>query len=94
MEAEEAKKSFDLKMFSKVIEVDGTMNPTAIQKYIVDSTERIFQRLPLKEISVTQYVGPEGSSSIASLLPAVGALTQAQANIKKWTSLLIFNTFI
>lgn len=52
MEAEEVKKTFELKMFSKVIEVDGSMNHVAIQKYMIDSTERIYNRLPLKEISV------------------------------------------
>lgn len=77
MEAEELRKSFDLKMFQKSIEVDATMNPVAIQKYIVDSTERIYSKLPLKEISVNQYVGPENTSNISSLLPAIGMLQQA-----------------
>ena len=51
-QALQVRKEFDLKMFAMEVEANGKMNPTALQKYIVDSTERIYNRLPIKEISI------------------------------------------
>lgn len=73
-QALQVRKEFDLKMFSMEVEAHGKMNPTALQKYIVDSTERIYNRLPIKEISINQYTGPENTSNISSLLPGIGML--------------------
>ncbi|KAL4455783.1 hypothetical protein ABPG74_003193 [Tetrahymena malaccensis] len=70
-EQERLDKEFQLEMFKKTVEADKNLDGAALQKYIVDSTERIYQRLPLKEISVNSYVGPDGVQNIASLLPAL-----------------------
>ena len=66
-------------MFSMEVEANGKMNPVSLQKYIVDSTERIYNRLPIKEISINQYTGPENTSNISSLLPGIGMLQQQHA---------------
>lgn len=80
MDAERLRKLFDLEIFEKTAEADGRMNAVALQKYIVDSTERIYSKLPLREINVSSYTGPENTSNIASLLPAIGMMQQAASN--------------
>ncbi|KAL4489277.1 hypothetical protein ABPG72_006341 [Tetrahymena utriculariae] len=77
-EQERLEKEFALEMFKKTVEAEKTLDGAALQKYIVDSTERIYQRLPLKEISVNSYIGPEGVSNISSLLPAISMVNNLQ----------------
>lgn len=49
-----------------------------MQKMLLDATERIFNKLPLKEVRVNNFVAPENSMNLASLLPGLGMAKQLE----------------
>jgi len=46
---------------------------------LLEATERIFNKLPLKEVRVNNFVTPEKAGNISSLLPGIGMM-QLQTN--------------
>lgn len=52
------------------IEIDKTHNEVSLQKYAIDSTERVYKKLATREIKVSQFVG-DTKNVVASLLPGL-----------------------
>lgn len=48
--------------------MDKLHDDKTLQKYQIDATERIYNRIGIKEIKINQFVG-EGKANLASLLP-------------------------
>ncbi|CAL6077247.1 SPFH_domain/Band 7 family protein [Hexamita inflata] len=76
LEIDKINNEFALKKFEEQLKVEKLMTPTNLQKYMIDQTKAIYQGLPLKEIKLNQYIGPEQTGNIASMLPAVGMMMQ------------------
>jgi len=55
----------------KKLELDRLHDDKTLQKYQIDTMERIYQKLGVKEIKINQFVG-DGKSSLASILPGMG----------------------
>ncbi|CAL6077228.1 SPFH_domain/Band 7 family protein [Hexamita inflata] len=76
LEIDKINNEFALQKFEEQLKVEKLMTPTNLQKYMIDQTKAIYQGLPLKEIKLNQYIGPEQTGNIASMLPAVGMMMQ------------------
>ncbi|CAL6112736.1 SPFH_domain/Band 7 family protein [Hexamita inflata] len=76
LEIDKINNEFALKKFEEQLKIEKLMTPTNLQKYMIDQTKAIYQGLPLKEIKLNQYIGPEQTGNIASMLPAVGMMMQ------------------
>jgi hypothetical protein len=55
----------------KKLELDRLHDEKTLQKYQIDTMERIYQKLGVKEIKINQFVG-DGKSNLASILPSMG----------------------
>lgn len=67
-EASRLRTEFELEFARKRLELDRQQNQTTLRKYQIDSTERIYTKLGIKEIKINQFTG-EGQTSLGSLLP-------------------------
>eukprot|EP00703_Trepomonas_sp_PC1_P004277 JAP92329.1 SPFH domain/Band 7 family protein [Trepomonas sp. PC1] len=76
LEIEKINNDFMLQKFADQLKIEKNMDPLTMQKYMIDATKQIYQDLPLKEIKLNQYIGPEQTSNIASMLPAMGMMMQ------------------
>ncbi|CAL6062788.1 SPFH_domain/Band 7 family protein [Hexamita inflata] len=76
LEIDKINNEFALQKFEEQLKIEKLMTPTNLQKYMIDQTKAIYQGLPLKEIKLNQYIGPEQTGNIASMLPAVGMMMQ------------------
>ncbi|CAL6107764.1 SPFH_domain/Band 7 family protein [Hexamita inflata] len=81
LEIDKINNEFALQKFEEQLKVEKLMTPTNLQKYMIDQTKAIYQGLPLKEIKLNQYIGPEQTGNIASMLPAVGMMMQQNQEI-------------
>lgn len=52
------------------LDVDRLHDNKTLQKYQIDTMERIYTKLGVKEIKINQYVGEQ--SNLASILPGLG----------------------
>ena len=67
----EMKQNFELEYQKKLLEVDRLHDNKTLQKYQIDSMERIYNKLGIKEVRINQFVGGN-ESSLASVLPSLG----------------------
>ena len=65
------KQDFDLDYQKKLLEVDRLHDNKTLQKYQIDSMERIYNKLGIKEVKINQFVGGD-QTSLASVLPSLG----------------------
>lgn len=68
---ENARNEAELQHTLKALELSKTHDETSLRKYQIDSMERIYNRIGVKEMSINQFSG-EPNSSLASLLPTLG----------------------
>ncbi len=68
---EELKQDFELQFAKKKLDVDRLHDDKTLQKYQIDSMERIYNKLGIKEVRINQFVG-DNKSSLASILPTMG----------------------
>lgn len=61
----------ELDMMKKRLEVDRLHDEKTLQKYQIDSMERIYNKLGIKEVKINQFVG-DNKSTLASILPTLG----------------------
>merc|ERR1712216_633087 len=52
----------ELKLYTQRMDAEGRMTAVNLQKYAIDSTQRIFEKLPLKDIKVHNYMGADEAS--------------------------------
>jgi hypothetical protein len=70
---------FENANIGKNIEIDKMHNDISLQKYTIDSTERVYKKLATREIKVSQFVG-DTKNVVASLLPGLQfAIAQGRA---------------
>lgn len=62
---------FELDMMKKKLDVDRLHDEKTLQKYQIDSMERIYNKLGIKEVRINQFVG-DNKSTLASILPTLG----------------------
>lgn len=65
------KLDFELEFARKRLELDKEHDDKTLLKYQIDSTERIYNRLGIKEIKINQFTG-DSKTSLASILPQMG----------------------
>ena len=68
---EDLKHNFELEFMRKKLEVDKLHDDKTLQKYQIDTMERIYNKLGIKEVKINQFVG-DSKSSLASILPTMG----------------------
>ena len=73
------KQTFELDYQKKLIDVDRLHDEKTLQKYQIDTMERIYNKLGIREVKINQFVGGEGQSNLASILPSLG-FTMNQLN--------------
>ena len=66
------KQNFEIEYQKKLLEVDRLHDAKTLQKYQIDSMERIYNKLGIKEVRINQFVGGNEQSSLASILPSLG----------------------
>ena len=72
--AAKMKIEYDMKNARIRLDLDKEHNETSLLKYQIDTTERLFQKIGLRELKINQYSG-ESKTDLLSLLPAMaGAL--------------------
>jgi hypothetical protein len=54
------------------LELDKQHNETSLLKYQIDVTERIYQRVGVKELKINQFSG-ESKTNLLSLIPMMTA---------------------
>lgn len=68
----------ELKLYTQRMDAEGRMTAVNLQKYAIDSTQRIFEKLPLKDIKVHNYMGAdEAGGGAGRLLPGLQQLQQS-----------------
>jgi hypothetical protein len=55
------------------LDLDKLHDEKTLQKYQIDTTERIYNKLGIKEVRINQFVG-DGKTNLASILPSMGYL--------------------
>jgi hypothetical protein len=65
------KLDFELEFSRKRLDLDKEHDEKTLLKYQIDSTERIYNRLGIKEIKINQFTG-DSKTSLAGLLPQMG----------------------
>lgn len=65
------KQDFEIEFTKKKLEVDRLHDDKTLQKYQIDSMERIYNKLGIKDVRINQFVG-DGKTSLASILPTLG----------------------
>jgi hypothetical protein len=53
-----------LENYRKNLKAETDMNEISFKKYLTDSTERIYSKIPLNEVKLNAYSGPEKSANI------------------------------
>lgn len=65
------RQDFEIEYARKRLELDKEYDDKTLLKYQIDSTERVYSRLGIKEIKINQFTG-DSKTSLASLLPQMG----------------------
>jgi hypothetical protein len=55
----------------KRLSLDKEQTPITLRKYQIDSTERVYTKLNVKEIKINQFTG-DSKTNLGSLLPQMG----------------------
>jgi len=66
------KQNFELDYQRKLLEVDKLHDEKTLKKYSIDSMERIYNKLGIKEVRINQFVGGGDQSNLATILPSLG----------------------
>lgn len=66
----EERQNFELDMKKEKIDFDRMHDEKTLKKYRIDTTERIYSDLGLKEIKINQFTG-SGQSGLGGLLPSL-----------------------
>jgi len=74
-----AEHAHELELKKAELEVDGNISTKAMQVLGLKRTADIYEKLPLKELKVHNFVAPDSVSGggLAALLPGISALSQA-----------------
>ena len=70
---------FELDTMKKRLDVDRLHDTKTLQKYQIDSMERIYNKLGIKEVKINQFVG-DNQSNLATILPTLVGLGQMGSN--------------
>ena len=65
------KQDFEFEFASKKLQLDKEHDEKTLLKYQIDSTERIYSKLGIKEIKINQFTG-DSKTSLGALLPQMG----------------------
>merc|ERR1712187_286944 len=78
-----AEHAHDMQLTKAELEVDGNMSERAMQVLAMKRTADIYEKLPLKELAVHNFVSPDSVSGdgLAALLPGISALSQAASPV-------------
>ena len=68
--AAKMKIEYDIKNAKRRLDLDKEHNDTSLLKYQIDTTERLFNKIGLRELKINQYTG-EAKTNLLSLLPAM-----------------------
>ena len=63
---------FELEYAKKRLDLDKEHTETTLNKYQIDSTERIYGKIGVREIKINQFSG-DCKTNLLSLIPAIGA---------------------
>merc|ERR1712048_31187 len=68
----------ELKRRRAELAIDDNMSETALQLHRLERTAEIYEKLPLKELKVHNFVAPDSVSGggLAALLPGISAVSQ------------------
>ena len=70
--AAKMKIEFEMENARRKLELDKEHNETSLLKYQIDSTERIYQKIGVKEMKINQFSG-DMKTNLLSLIPAMTA---------------------
>ena len=70
--AAKMKIEFEMENARRKLELDKEHNDTSLLKYQIDSTERIYQKIGVKEMKINQFSG-DMKTNLLSLIPAMTA---------------------
>jgi len=74
------RQDFEIEYARKRLELDKEHTEKTLLKYQIDSTERTYSKLGIREIKINQFTG-DSKTSLGSLLPQMGYnLNQLGAN--------------
>ena len=80
-EIERSKQDFDFEFSKRKLDLDKEHTDITLLKYQIDSTERIYNRLNVRDVRINQFSGGD-KNTVAALLPhmgyAMGQLNAAQ----------------
>lgn len=65
------RQEFEIEFARKRLDLDKEHNEKTMLKYQIDSTERIYSKLGIREVKINQFTG-DSKTSLASLLPQMG----------------------
>lgn len=71
-EIDKLNQDFGLGFEEQTLNLNRDHTDVTLKKYQIDSVERIYNKLPLREIKVNQFVGEGETSSLGNLLPTMG----------------------
>jgi hypothetical protein len=69
--ASRLRQDFEIEYARKKLELDKEHSDLTLQKYQIDTTERIYSKLGIREIKINQFTG-DSKTSLASILPQMG----------------------
>jgi len=83
-----AEHAHEMQLKKAELEVDGNMSERAMQVHAMKHTADIYEKLPLKEFKVHNFVSPDSVSGggLAALLPGISALSQVARPVDDRTS--------
>ena len=70
--AAKMKQDFDIEAAKIKLELDKQHNETTLLKYQIDTTERIYSKIGMRELKINQFSG-ESKTNLLGLLPAMTA---------------------
>jgi len=69
----EIRQDYDIDYRTKLLEVDRMHDDKTLRKYQIDTMERIFKQLGVKDVRINQFVGGvDGHNDLAAILPSLG----------------------
>jgi hypothetical protein len=82
IELETMRHSASLKRTREQLEVEREMTPENLKKAVLDATIRIYEKLPIRDIKLNNYLTPTSKSSdLGGLLPGFSALAHEWAEV-------------
>lgn len=68
---EKMKQDFEKESVRKVFEVDKEHNDLTLEKYEIDTMEKVYRQQNIRGVSINQFSGGE-KEALAALLPSIG----------------------